>query len=398
MSELLFEIGTEEIPAGYIQPALDTLGSAAADKLSDLGLSFSTIQTFGTPRRLTLTVVGLQSRQPDRSVEHLGPSRKAAVDGEGKWTRAAEGFARSHGVEPDQLRIVTTPKGEYVQVVEDVQGQETAVLLPALLESLIHELVFPKSMRWADYSLTFARPIQWLLVLYDGVVLPLTVGGVTSSNTTRGHRFMAPETVPVTGIENYLHTLAERFVIADPVKRKAMVVEEVTQVVAATAGTGAQPVLHEGLLDTITNLVELPCAVCGRFDQKFLQLPEETLITSMREHQKYFPVVGQDGKLLPLFVAVNNTRVTDQKLATSGHERVLRARLEDGLFFLMKIANNRWLNDAQSCTVLFFRTNLEQCRIKVNVSVGWPACLPTKLPRSSMTKLSVPPRSPRPTC
>ncbi|MDY0389420.1 MAG: glycine--tRNA ligase subunit beta [Desulfobulbus oligotrophicus] len=333
MSELLFEIGTEEIPAGYIQPALDTLATAAADKLSDLGLAFGTIQTFGTPRRLTLTVTGLQSRQPDRSVEHLGPSKKAAVDAEGRWTRAAEGFARSHGVEPDQLQIVITPKGEYLQVVEDVQGQETAVLLPALLESLVHGLVFPKSMRWADYNLTFARPIQWLLALHDGVVLPMTIGGVTSGNTTRGHRFMAPQAVPVTGIENYLRTLAECFVIAEPAERKAMVVEAVKKVVVATAGTSAQPVLHEGLLDTVTNLVELPCAVCGRFDQKFLQLPEEALITSMREHQKYFPVVDQDGKLLPLFVAVNNTRVTDQELATSGHERVLRARLEDGLFF-----------------------------------------------------------------
>jgi len=334
MSELLFEIGTEEIPAGYIQPALDALAAEAAKKLQTLELAFDSIRTFGTPRRLTLAIDGLQSRQADRRQEHIGPSKKAGMDADGKLTKAAEGFARSRGFDPAQLQVVATAKGEYLMVVEDVKGQETVVVLPALLESLIRELVFPKSMRWADYSLVFARPIQWLLALYDGVVIPLTLESLTSGNTTRGHRFMAPVEVAVTGIASYLATLAERFVIADPAERKAKVVAEVRRAVDEGAGAvGAQPVLHEGLLDTVTNLVELPCAICGHFDRKFLQLPEETLVTSMREHQKYFPVVGADGKLLPLFVAVNNTRVADRTLAANGHERVLRARLEDGLFF-----------------------------------------------------------------
>jgi glycyl-tRNA synthetase beta chain len=197
MSELLFEIGTEEIPAGYIQPALDTLAAEAAKKLRGLELAFTSITTYATPRRLTLAVVGLPSRQQDRRLEHIGPSKKAGFDAEGRLTKAAEGFARSRGLEPDQLQVVATAKGEYLMVMEDVKGQETAVLLPALLESLVRELVFPKSMRWADYSLTFARPIQWLLALYDGAVLPLTLEGLTSGNTTRGHRFMAPATVPV---------------------------------------------------------------------------------------------------------------------------------------------------------------------------------------------------------
>lgn len=333
MSELLFEIGTEEIPAGYIQPALDTLAAEAAKKLGGLELAFTSISTYGTPRRLTLAVVGLPSRQQDRRLEHIGPSKKAGFDAEGRLTKAAEGFARSRGFTPDQLQVVATARGEYLMAVEDVKGQETVALLPDLLESLIRELVFPKSMRWANTSLTFARPIQWLLALFDGAVLPLTIEGLSSGNTTRGHRFMAPSPVAVTGIDDYLHTLAERYVMADPVARKAKVVEEVERVVAASGNLGARPVLHEGLLDIVTNLVELPCAICGHFDQKFLQLPEETLVTSMREHQKYFPVVGQDGKLLPLFVAVNNTRVADHTLAANGHERVIRARLEDGLFF-----------------------------------------------------------------
>jgi len=341
MSELLFEIGTEEIPAGYIQPALETLAEGAAKKLSALELDFDQIRTYGTPRRLTLAIGGLQARQADRRQEHIGPSTSAGFDAAGKFTNAAMGFARSRGLQPEQLQVVTTAKGEYLMSIEDVKGQETAVLLPSLLEALIRELVFPKSMRWADYSMVFARPIQWLLALYDNAVIPLHIEGADCGKTTRGHRFMAPAAFEVTGIDSYLNGLAERFVLADATQRRLRVIEEVKRAVReATGDVGAQPVLHEGLIDTVTNLVEYPYGICGRFDPKFLQLPKETLVTSMREHQKYFPVAGPDGKLLPLFVAVNNTKVNDQALAASGHERVLRARLEDGLFFFNEDLKN----------------------------------------------------------
>jgi glycyl-tRNA synthetase beta chain len=334
MSELLFEIGTEEIPAGYIQPALNALAADAGRKLHALDLTYDIIRTYGTPRRLTLVIGELQARQLDRRQEYIGPSKKAGFDEQGKLTKAAVGFARSRGVQPEELQIVATAKGEYLMVVEDVKGQETKALLPAVLESLIRELVFPKSMRWADYSMAFARPIQWLLALYEGVLIPLNLEGIPCGQTTRGHRFMAPEPFEVTGFESYATGLAERFVIVDPEQRKAMVIDEVRRAVREGAGdAGAQPVLHEGLLDTVTNLVEYPYGICGHFDQKFLQLPGEALVTSMREHQKYFPVAGSDGTLLPLFVAVNNTKVKDRALAANGHERVLRARLEDGLFF-----------------------------------------------------------------
>lgn len=365
MSELLFEIGTEEIPAGYIQPALDVLAAEAAKKLQGLELAFESIRSFGTPRRLALAITGLQSRQADRRQEHIGPSKKAGFDASGKLTRAAEGFARSRGLAPEQLQVVATPKGEYLMAMEDVKGQDTAALLPALLEALIRELVFPKSMRWAGTSLTFARPIQWLLALYNGAVVPMTVEGLTSGRTTRGHRFMAPAEVEVAGIESYLAALAERFVIVDPAARRAKVAAEVRRAVSEGAGAaGAQPVLHEGLLDTVTNLVELPCALCGRFDRKFLQLPEEALVTSMREHQKYFPVVGADGKLLPLFVAVNNTRIADQALAASGHERVLRARLEDGLFFFNEDRKRPLADRCQGLHGIVFQNKLGTMQAK----------------------------------
>lgn len=334
MSELLFEIGTEEIPAGYIQPALDALAAGAARKLEDLNLGFDFIRTLGTPRRLTLAIRAVQAQQEDRRQEHIGPSKKAGFDADGCLTQAAIGFARSRGIQPEQLQVISTAKGEYLMAVEDVKGQKTMALLPALLESLVHELVFPKSMRWADCSMTFARPIQWLLALYDGKVVPVALEGVQAGNTTRGHRFMAPEPFAVNNLATYLDGLRERFVLADPVQRRALVVEAVKQAVDTYGGNnGARPVLEEELVDTVTNLVEWPYGICGHFDGKFLQLPQETLVTSMREHQKYFPVTGADGNLLPLFVAVNNTEVKDVQLAASGHERVLRARLEDGLFF-----------------------------------------------------------------
>ena len=171
MHELLFEIGTEEIPAGYIQPALDALAANAARKLQDLGLAFTGVHTCGTPRRLTLVIDDLEPRQPDRRQEHVGPSKKAGFDADGNLTRAAIGFARSRGLAPEQLQVVETARGEYLVAIEDVQGKETAALLPEVLEALVRELVFPKSMRWADSSLAFARPIQWLLGVYAGATV-----------------------------------------------------------------------------------------------------------------------------------------------------------------------------------------------------------------------------------
>ncbi|WP_456385474.1 glycine--tRNA ligase subunit beta [Desulfolithobacter sp.] len=332
MNELLFEIGTEEVPAGYLQPALVFLEQACAARLSELGLDSGPIHTVGTPRRLTLCVEDLQSRQPDRRVEHIGPSKKAGFDADGNPTKAAMGFARSRGVTVEDLQVVETPRGPYLMAVEHVQGRETIELLPEILEGLIRRMVFPKSMRWADTSLAFARPIQWLLALYDGQVVEFRVEDTVSGNKTRGHRFMAPESFVVTGFAQYKERLLEHSVLVEPQKRRRQVISEVKQAVAGRTSEG-EAVLDDGLLDTVTNLVEIPWGVCGSFDEKFLELPDEALITSMREHQKYFPVQDRNGSLMPLFVAVNNTRIEDRGVAVAGHERVLRARLEDGLFF-----------------------------------------------------------------
>ncbi len=333
MAQLLFEIGIEEIPAGYIQPALDFMGHSVKSRLSELELGFGLVESAGTPRRLTLVVDDLQQRQQDMRREHIGPAVKAAYDQDGQPTKAAMGFARSKGLAVSDLQVVDTPKGEYLMAVEEIQGKATTALLPALLDQLLRSIPFPKSMRWADGSMTFARPLQWLLALYDGAIVDLTVEGIQASNITRGHRFMSPEPQEITSFSQYVDVLTEKSVIVDPVQRRAMVIAAVEKAVNKRIGEQGQPVLHDGLIDTVTNLVEIPWGVCGSFDEKFLDLPDEALITSMREHQKYFPVVDKNNKLLPLFVAVNNTDIKDEELAVNGHERVLRARLEDGLFF-----------------------------------------------------------------
>ncbi len=331
--QLLFEIGMEEIPASYIQPALAFLEQAVENKLRELGLSFGWVRSAGTPRRLTLAVDEVQEEQPTRLQEHIGPAKQAAFDANGQPTKAALGFARSKGVAVEDLQIISTPKGEYLMAAEEIKGRSAAELLPAVLEELLRAIPFPKSMRWADSKLAFARPVQWLLALYGSKVLPVTVEDLRGGDSTLGHRFLSPESATVQNFEDYLTTLAEKSVIADIASRRAMVVEEVKKAVREQAGAEAMPLIDEGLLDIVTNLVEKPHGVCGSFDEKFLALPAEVLVTSMREHQKYFPVADQSGKLLPYFVAINNNAIADRELAVSGHQRVLRARLEDALFF-----------------------------------------------------------------
>ena len=333
-NDLVFERGTEEIPAGYIGPALEYMASYMGRELAGLGLSHGRIRTMGTPRRLTVAVAELQARQADRREEFVGPSCKAGFDEQGNPTRAALGFARSRGVEVEELQVRQTEKGEYLVAVREVKGQPALALLGPVLATMIETIPFPKSMRWGDTQLAFARPLQWLLALYGKQVIDVRVEGIRAGNRSRGHRFMAPDWFTVEGVEEYVQGLRDRFVEVEVDSRRAMVEETVRQAVSERLdNSDGQPILDPALVDTVTNLVEMPWGVCGGFDERFLRLPREVLVTSMREHQKYFPVSDQEGNLLPLFVAVNNTGIKDRAMAASGHERVLRARLEDALFF-----------------------------------------------------------------
>ncbi|MGB5684620.1 MAG: glycine--tRNA ligase subunit beta [Candidatus Electrothrix sp.] len=379
MTQLLFEIGTEEIPASYIQPALAFMEQASQAQLKELGLSFGAVRTVGTPRRLTLAIDGLQTRQEDRRQEHTGPAKKAAFDADGQPTKAAQGFARSRGVAVEDLQIIETKKGEYLMAVEEIKGQETGELLPKLLDELLRSLPFPKSMRWADSSITFARPLQWLLALYDGKVVDLTIEGVRTGATTLGHRFMDPAPVEIRDFDHYQEILLAKSVMVDQAARREAVIDAVKKAVSERVGDKGQPVLDEGLIDTVTNLVEIPWGICGSFDEKFLALPDEALITSMREHQKYFPVKDSEGALLPFFVAVNNTDVTNKVMAANGHERVLRARLEDGLFFFNKDKEKPLADRMKNLSGIIFQRKLGTMAEKSERLVALAAFLAARL-------------------
>lgn len=334
MRDLLFEIGMEEIPASFLEPSLRFLQKRFVDKAKEANIVFGGQRVLGTPRRLTLVVENVAEMQEDRSEELLGPSKKAGVDDQGRFTKAAEGFAKSRGAAVEELRIVATPKGEYLMLCRQQRGGATITLLPELLRGLLLEMPFPKSMRWGSNHHPFARPIQWLVAMFGDEVVGFEHEAIVSGKRSGGHRFHAPQPFVVESVAAYERQLVERLVIADPGRRRAEVVTQIEQAVAEVSQlSGGKVAIDEGLVDTVTNLVEMPFAVCGTFDEKFLQLPDEVLITSMREHQKYFPVVNGEGRLLPGFVAVNNTKVNDVSVTRKGHQRVLRARLEDALFF-----------------------------------------------------------------
>ncbi|MEN8141878.1 MAG: glycine--tRNA ligase subunit beta [Thermodesulfobacteriota bacterium] len=328
--ELFIEIGTEEIPASYIKPALGHLQDTVTARLSELNLEHGPVKTTATPRRLCLVVEDLAGCQPDQRLEVMGPPRTAGFDQDNKPTKAAIGFAASRGATVDDIQIKETAKGEYLMVVQEVVGQPSDKLLPELLTKAILAMPFPKSMRWADHDTLFARPIQWLCALYSGEIVPLEIAGVKSSSSSRGHRFNGASEVAVQDFRHYRQEMARLQVMVDMDERQAQVAREINE---AAKSSGGEIVMDQTLLATVTNLVESPHGVCGSFSQKFLELPDEVLTTSMAVNQKYFTLADDKGALLPYFVAVNNTEVKDLAISRQGHERVLRARLEDALFF-----------------------------------------------------------------
>lgn len=328
--ELFLEIGTEEIPAAFLPKAMADLENLVKRELETARISHGQVRTLATPRRLSLHVNDVAVRQPDADVTATGPAKKVAFDAEGKPTRAAEGFAKGQGVDVKDLTVVATEKGEYVSVTKRLVGRPTAEILTEILPRVVGAIPFRKSMRWGDLDVRFARPIHWIVALFDGVVVPFTFGSVKSGSMSRGHRFMANAAFPVRDFTHYLDECERHFVIPDPEKRKEIIRREVEQ---AARATGGRVLPDEELLEQVTFLVEYPSVVCGSFPTDFLQVPREVLITSMREHQRYFSIVDGEGKLLPHFITVNNTLAEDPAVVVKGNERVLRARLSDARFF-----------------------------------------------------------------
>jgi glycyl-tRNA synthetase beta chain len=328
--DLFLEIGCEEIPAGFIPKALADMEQLMKRELESARLEFGEIVTLGTPRRLVLAVKGIAERQPDAELTAMGPAKSVAYDKEGNPTRAAQGFARGQGVEVSELILIATEKGEYLAAKKSEIGRETSDLLPEMLPRLMGAIPFKKSMRWGDLDVRFARPIHWIVALFDGVVVPFSFGNIETGSVSRGHRFMANSNFPVKDLAHYLEECERHFVIPDPLKRKEIIRREIEQV-AKKAGGRVLP--DEGLLEQVSFLVEYPSAVYGTFSREFLAVPREVLITSMREHQRYFSLVDENGKLLPGFITINNTLTEDPEVVVKGNERVLRARLSDARFF-----------------------------------------------------------------
>src|SRR5574337_52901 len=328
--DLLLEIGTEEIPSGYMMPALKDLKAQACRLFEGQRIAFSGVRTFGTPRRLTLHIERLEQSQGDLVREVVGPSRVAAFDPEGRPTKAAQGFARAQGVPVESLRVKTLDRGEYVVAAIVERGARLEELLPVLLPRLITSLSFPKSMRWGHGTFRFVRPIRWLVALYNGRLIPFEIDGIISGNKTCGHRFLSRGQIRVRGFQDYIEKLEERYVIVNQHRRRELVAKLATEAAATVGGT---PVLDDELVETVAGLVEYPTVVCGRFEPEYLSLPRDVIMTPMRKHQRYFPVTDQAGSLLPYFVAISNMKAKNMDLIRAGNERVLRARLKDAAFF-----------------------------------------------------------------
>jgi glycyl-tRNA synthetase beta chain len=330
MDNLLLEIGAEEIPAGYIQPALTFLSSSLLQKLTDARIEHGPARVYGTPRRLAVKVESVARKQKSIKSEVIGPPAKVGFDENGKPTMAAQKFAEKVGVPVNQLAVKETARGSYLAAEKKERGLATQLLLKEILPEVISSIPFPKKMRWADLDVEFARPITSILALLGKSLVTFHFGNIKSGRYTYGHSFMAPGKIKLDVADDYLEKLRAAWVLADMAERKKMLERGIAEIAQKLGG---RILPDDELVDIVNNLVEYPVPVAGKFDEAFLEVPDEVLINAMREHQKYFAVIDNDNKLMPNFIAVNNTVARDLALTAKGHERVLRARLADAQFF-----------------------------------------------------------------
>lgn len=328
-TDLLIELGTEELPPKALKTLSQSFGQSICQQLTDAKLNFNDSQLFATPRRLAIKITGLDEQQADQAIEKLGPAVAAAYDKAGNPSKAAEGFARSNGVIFSDLEEVSTDKGPRLAFKSLLKGQATSELVPTIVETALNNLPIPKRMRWGASRTEFVRPIHWLVLLLNNTVIDTQILGIQSSNQSRGHRFHNPAFFTVNS-DTYEADLLSRKVVADYNKRQDMISQQVNQH-AQTINGVAQ--ISQDLLDEVTALVEWPVALTGKFEESFLTVPAEALISSMKEHQKYFHIFDQNDKLLPHFITVSNIESTDPQQVISGNERVIRPRLSDAAFF-----------------------------------------------------------------
>lgn len=329
MAELLFEIGTEELPSWFVLQAKDAMGELMKQYLDEVQLSYKNITCFATPRRIATLITELAEKNPERVEKRRGPAVNVAFDEAKNYTKAAIGFARSSGIEPNDLVVEATDKGEYIFAPIKQGGKSAKTLLPPILKKVVESFPAPRKMRWGNVQVPFLRPIVWLTALLDNEIIPIEIANLTAQNTSLGHRFLAPSAIEITKPSNYLKQLEDAYVIADINARQ----ENTWHIAGEVCTEGLLPIYNEELLDEVTNLIEYPFGILGKFDKSYLELPEEVLTTTMMHHQRYFPVRDSDGKLAPYFVAISNNKVSDESIVRKGYEQVLAGRLYDAYFF-----------------------------------------------------------------
>ena len=329
MSDLLLEIGLEEVPAKFMPPALAELKQMAETQLNEQRISYDEVVTYGTPRRIALVVKNIADKQQDLEEEAKGPAVKAAYDADGNPTKAAMGFARGQGVDVADLYQKEVNGGLYVFATKKAAGVPTSEVLPELLPQFVTGIHFPKPMRWGFTELRYARPIRWIVALHGDKVVPFSLEDITSGNVSRGHRYLGTDHLVIPCAEDYLAVMEKDFVIADQARRQAMILEQIQKLADDVEGTVQ---IDEDLLEEVLYLVEYPTALMGNFNPAYLMIPEELVITPMKEHQRYFPVL-KGHHLLPKFVTVRNGGAEHLEIVQAGNEKVLEARLADAKFF-----------------------------------------------------------------
>ena len=349
--DLLFEIGAEEIPAGFMPNILGQLKQLAETKLNDAHLPFESIETYGTPRRLALIVKGLADASAEISERHKGPSAPIAYDADGNATKAAIGFARGKGLDVADLVV----EDGYIYAETKTAGVPAKDIVTDMLPQLITGLNFPKSMHWGNLDAKFVRPVRWLVALLDEEVIPVEFATVKSGNVTRGHRFLGADEITIKNAASYVDTLKENFVMVDQDARRELISKQLHDMAASK---NASIVWDDDLLEEINYLVEWPTALCGGFEESYLALPDAAIITPMKDHQRYFPLVGQDGKLLPMFLTVRNGSDHSIEVVQAGNERVLRARLDDAKFFFNEDRKKPLIDRQDGLTKIVFQEGL----------------------------------------
>ena len=349
--DLLFEIGAEEIPAGFMPNILGQLKQLAETKLNDAHLPFESIATYGTPRRLALIVKGLADTSAEISERHKGPSASIAYDADGNATKAAIGFARGKGLDVADLVV----EDGYIYAETKTAGVPAKDIVTEMLPQLITGLNFPKSMHWGNLDAKFVRPVRWLVALLDEEVIPVEFATVQSGNVSRGHRFLGADEITIKNAASYVEALKENFVMVDQDARRELIFKQLHDIAASK---NASIVWDDDLLEEINYLVEWPTTLCGGFEESYLALPDAAIITPMKDHQRYFPLVDQDGKLLPMFLTVRNGSDHSIEVVQAGNERVLRARLDDAKFFFNEDRKKPLIDRQDGLTKIVFQEGL----------------------------------------